>query len=146
VQLETLNMTNDVKLGLVIGVGLVIAVAVIFFRKDSNAAAVPDGAAAIPPGSAPPAPAPPQPSHAARFRPVSEPEQAIAATPAVRRHTVREGETLFTLAQRYYGDGDRFADLYRANRAVLKTPDALQPGIELVIPDLTGQQEASTPE
>jgi nucleoid-associated protein YgaU len=140
-------MPNDVKLGLVIGVGLVIAVAVIFFRKDSSAAALPpDGAAAIPPGSAPQGPPPPQPSHAARFRPVSEPEQAIAAAPAVRRHTVREGETLFGLARRYYGDGDRFAELYRANRGVLKTPDDLRPGTELVIPDLPRPSEAGSPE
>jgi nucleoid-associated protein YgaU len=139
-------MPNDVKLGLVIGVGLVIAVAVIFFRKDSNAAAVPpDGAAAIPPGSAPQAP-PPGTSRAARFRPVSEPEQAIAAAPAVRHHRVREGETLFSLARRYYGDGDRFAELYRVNRGVLKTPDSLQPGMELVIPDLPRPREADAPE
>jgi nucleoid-associated protein YgaU len=139
-------MPNDVKLGLVIGVGLVIAVAVIFFRKDSNAAAVPaDGAAAIPPGASAPAP-PPEPSRAARFRPVSAAEQAIAAAPAVRRHTVREGETLFGLAQRYYGDGDRFVDLYRVNRAVLKTPDALPPGTELVIPDLPRAREPGAPE
>jgi hypothetical protein len=32
--LEALDMPNDAKLGLVVGVGLVIAVAVIFFRKD----------------------------------------------------------------------------------------------------------------
>ena len=29
-------MTNDAKLGLVIGLGLVIAVAVVYFRGDSN--------------------------------------------------------------------------------------------------------------
>jgi nucleoid-associated protein YgaU len=139
-------MPNDVKLGLVIGVGLVITVAVIFFRKDSNAAALPpDGAAAIPRGVAPPAP-PPEPSRTARFRPVSGPEEAIAAAPAVRRHTVREGDTLFSLARRYYGDGDRFADLYRANRGVLASPDALQPGTELVIPDLPRTREAGAPE
>lgn len=32
-------MPNDAKLGLVVGVGLVIAVAVVFFRKDLTAAA-----------------------------------------------------------------------------------------------------------
>src|SRR5262249_21320120 len=31
---EALNMPNDAKLGLVIGVGLVIGIAVMFFRKD----------------------------------------------------------------------------------------------------------------
>lgn len=33
--LETLGMTNDAKLGLAVGVALVITVAVVFFRKDT---------------------------------------------------------------------------------------------------------------
>ena len=56
-------MPNDAKLGMVAGVGLVIAVAVVFFRKDSPAA--PDGPRAVTPaprmpgvrGGAPAAPA-----------------------------------------------------------------------------------------
>jgi nucleoid-associated protein YgaU len=137
-------MPNDVKLGLVIGVGLVIAVAVIFFRKDSTAPNA-DGAAAIPTRGVPPAP-PPEPTRNTRFRPVSETVQALPAAPAIRRHKVQEGETLFSLAQRYYGDGDRFADLYRVNRGLLKTPDALQPGMELVIPELPRQELAEAPQ
>src|SRR5260370_42421719 len=33
-----LKMANDAKLGLVVGVGVVIAVAVVFFRRDAAAA------------------------------------------------------------------------------------------------------------
>jgi hypothetical protein len=40
-------MPNDAKLGLVVGVGLVIAVAVIFFRKEAPAGPTGDPAAAI---------------------------------------------------------------------------------------------------
>jgi nucleoid-associated protein YgaU len=130
-------MPNDAKLGLVIGVGLVITVAVIFFRKDlvtaQPAADNPAGAAINP---AVPPPADPAPVRPARGKAVATPTDGDVAEPAVRRHTVQEGETLFLLAQRYYGDGDKFGDLYRANRDVLKTPDALEPGTVLTIPDL----------
>jgi len=113
-------MPNDAKLGMVVGLGLVIVVAVVFFRKDpsADAASVPR---AIPPAAQDgKAPAPPP-------RPLRQAE---------RRHVVAEGETLFGLAVRYYGDGDRFVELYRANRRVLPSPDALSPGTELLIPDL----------
>jgi nucleoid-associated protein YgaU len=137
-------MPNDAKLGLVIGVGLVITVAVIFFRKDlvtaQPAGDNPAGAAinpAISPPAATPLPEPVRdPSRPARGKAVAQTSDGEQAESAVRHHTVQEGETLFTLAQRYYGDGDRFAELYRANRSVLKTPDALEPGTVLTIPDL----------
>jgi hypothetical protein len=33
-QQETLEMPNDAKLGLILGVGVVIAISVVFFRKE----------------------------------------------------------------------------------------------------------------
>jgi nucleoid-associated protein YgaU len=131
-------MPNDAKLGLVLGVGLVIAVAVTFFRKDlvtAQSTDNPAGAAINPAVSAPAATPQPEPARRVRGKPVSAAE-GPDTEPTVRRHTVQEGDTLFTLAQRYYGDGDRFVDLYRANRSVLQTPDALEPGTVLTIPDL----------
>jgi hypothetical protein len=44
-------MTNDAKLGLVVGIGLVILIAIIFFRKDpaaARAAPTPATVAAVP--------------------------------------------------------------------------------------------------
>jgi nucleoid-associated protein YgaU len=137
-------MPNDAKLGLVIGVGLVITVAVIFFRKDDLAAhpaPEPDAGAAqavtstsfpaVPRDQLRPTPA----RTAIRTAEGREPDAG-----AGRRHTVQAGETLFGLAQRYYGDGDRFVDLYRANRGVLRSPDGLPPGTVLIIPDLPAEQ------
>jgi hypothetical protein len=56
---EAVDMPNDAKLGMIVGVGVVIAIAVVFFRKDAapappapNAAA----AAAIVPSVPPAAP------------------------------------------------------------------------------------------
>ena len=65
-------MPNDAKLGLVVGVGLVIAVAVLLFRRDAPAPpppaaeSAPAGMVQSPPhGSARPAPARPAASTAA---------------------------------------------------------------------------------
>jgi hypothetical protein len=60
-------MPNDAKLGLVVGVGLVIAVAVVFFRKDlATATPTADRAAAAVsrPLPSPRAELPPQPVRA----------------------------------------------------------------------------------
>lgn len=49
-------MPNDAKLGLVVGVGLLMAVAVLFFRRDAPAG--PPGAARLTPAIAPATPLP----------------------------------------------------------------------------------------
>ena len=60
-------MPNDAKLGLVVGVGLVIAVAVLFFRKEPPAAS-PAGEAA-PAGIVRPIPLPGAPAHTTSAHP-----------------------------------------------------------------------------
>jgi nucleoid-associated protein YgaU len=57
------------------------------------------------------------------------------------RHTVKEGETLFSLARHYYKDGRRFVDIYHANEAALPTPEPLTPGTVLLIPVLPAPAE-----
>jgi LysM repeat protein len=57
------------------------------------------------------------------------------APPGARRHTVARGDTLFSLAQKYYGNRSKWRDIYAANRDVLsseKTP--LKIGTDLKIP------------
>jgi hypothetical protein len=60
---ETLHMSNDTKLGLVLGVSLVIAVAMVFFRRDLATAQPNDnpagavGGAAGPPAASTTSPA-----------------------------------------------------------------------------------------
>lgn len=51
-----------------------------------------------------------------------------------RRHTVGKGDTLFSLAQKYYGNRSRWRDIYAANRDVLPSENALRLGMELKIP------------
>jgi len=53
---------------------------------------------------------------------------------AARRHVVVRGDTLFGLAQRYYGDRARWRDIYNANRSILPNENSLAVGMELRIP------------
>jgi len=57
-----------------------------------------------------------------------------ALTTGFRRHVVAKGDTLFSLAQRYYGNRSRWRDIYAANRNVLPNESALRIGMELRIP------------
>ncbi len=52
----------------------------------------------------------------------------------ITTHTVRKGDTLWSLSERYLGEGDRWNELYEANRETLSDPDQLLVGIELRIP------------
>lgn len=49
-------------------------------------------------------------------------------------HIVKSGETLSTIALKYYKDSSKWKDIYNANRNVLKNPDVITPGTKLVIP------------
>jgi nucleoid-associated protein YgaU len=60
-----------------------------------------------------------------------------------RTHRVVDGDTLASLAKRYLGRGDRYMDLFDANRAILADPDVLPIGIELEIP--APQHESAAP-
>lgn len=78
----------------------------------------------------------------ARTITATEPTQTMAAatppapTPAknVRRHTVVKGDTLFSLAQRYYSNRSKWRDIYEANRDQMPSENALRLGMELKIP------------
>jgi nucleoid-associated protein YgaU len=133
-------MPNDAKLGLLVGVAVVLAVAVVFFRKESIAAGPEAAAASVA------APAPAATSRTVNGRATST--VADAATSAPRRHIVLEGETLFSLAQHYYGDQAKSLVIYQANLDVVKSPEQLTPGMLLVIPTATPPQRLAveTPE
>jgi nucleoid-associated protein YgaU len=57
------------------------------------------------------------------------------AATSVRRYIVRPGETLWVLAERFYGNGWAFRRIVAANKDKLRHPDRIRPGLELVIPD-----------
>ncbi len=53
---------------------------------------------------------------------------------SARTYTVVKGDTLFRIAMKYYGNGDRYRDILTANRSVVSKPQDLRPGMKLVIP------------
>jgi len=128
-------MPNDAKMGLAIGVVVVIAIAVVFFRKEPGLPFAGEAAAAVG-GASKPAPLTPVQAmnSAVEGKPVSKTTEARPDTG--KHHTVKEGDTLFSLAEQYYGDKDKFIAIYQANRGTLKTPDTLSAGTDLVIPEL----------
>ncbi len=59
---------------------------------------------------------------------------AVGAPPASRTVVVVRGDTLWDLALRYYGDGDRYPEIFGANRALIRTARLIYPGQVLFIP------------
>ncbi|HTX65137.1 MAG TPA: LysM peptidoglycan-binding domain-containing protein [Opitutaceae bacterium] len=62
------------------------------------------------------------------------PRPGNAPPAAPRKHVVAQGDTLYKIAQRYYGNGSRWPEILQANRDVLKDQNAVRPGMELKIP------------
>jgi len=89
----------------------------------------------VPPSTRAPAPVPAP----TRVAPTIQKPPAATATPAQpaagnRRHTVQPGDTLFKIAQQYYGNRTRWRDIYAANRGVMKSETDLKVGMQLKIP------------
>jgi hypothetical protein len=116
-------MPNDAKLGLVVGVGLVIAVAVVFDRKNAptaNTAAIDKADPALREAST-----------------TAKKDSALANSTSGRRHTVQTGETLTSLARHYFGDESK-AIIIRQQNPALQGAEEPAAGTVLVIPERDG--------
>jgi nucleoid-associated protein YgaU len=134
-----LIVTNDAKVGLVVGVGMVVLIAVLFYRNEGGSQAPVTASTA---------------SVATASRQSSGDgsggrRTATATSAALRterragsNHTVKEGESLFSLARDYYGDGRQYMLIFRANEKVLGNPDNVPPGTVLFVPDLPPAERA----
>ena len=60
----------------------------------------------------------------------------VADTSVFHRHTVKSGETLGKIAKQYYGNASKYQAIFKANSDILKNPDLIHPGQELIIPNL----------
>ena len=53
-------------------------------------------------------------------------------------HHVQPGETLASIARRYYGSDDYYMTIYEANRDKMSSPNVVRTGVRLVIPNRAG--------
>ena len=60
----------------------------------------------------------------------------VADSSVFARHTVASGESLSKIAKHYYGNAMKYPTIFEANKHILKNPDIIHPGQELVIPNL----------
>jgi len=61
---------------------------------------------------------------------------AVADATVYARHTVQSGETLGKIAKQYFKDPMKYKQIFEANTDILKNPDLIHPGQELIIPNL----------
>jgi nucleoid-associated protein YgaU len=73
---------------------------------------------------------------------ISAPQQASMTAGASasggqgqRRYTVKAGDTLSKISREFYGDPNQYSKIFNANRNVLRDPNTISPGQELVIPE-----------
>jgi len=66
-------------------------------------------------------------------------ESGVSSTaPAeVQTHTVVAGDTLSKIAKRFYGNANRWHEIFDANRDQISNPDLIRPGQVLKIPAAT---------
>jgi len=62
------------------------------------------------------------------------PPRPTPAYPEVKVYRVRRGDTLSSIAARFYGDRTKWRRIYEANRNILDSPESLRVGQRLVIP------------
>ena len=60
----------------------------------------------------------------------------VADSSVFANHTVKSGDTLGKIAKHYYGNAMKYTAIFEANTNILKNPDVIHPGQELVIPNL----------
>ena len=60
--------------------------------------------------------------------------QAQAGAGQGQTYTVKSGDTLWAIAERFYGQGSRWTVIHEANRGLISDPDMIQPGWVLTIP------------
>lgn len=70
-------------------------------------------------------------------------ESEESEEPEPRVHTVEKGETLGRISEKYYDTQGKWKKILKANEDVISGPNALQPGMELVIPASSDTQSVA---
>ena len=125
------------------GAGLMVAVALFIVTgcgpkktADLPAVDVTDVKTENPPQPVPPAEKPATSAEKPAPKPAPEktaPKPAVT-TEGPQTHTVQKGDTLFSLAKRYYGDGKLWTKILDANKDKIKDVSTVPVGTVLKIP------------
>jgi nucleoid-associated protein YgaU len=65
------------------------------------------------------------------------PQRPTTNSPAPKKettHTVKQGDTLWGIAKKFYGNGSKYTKIYEANKDKIKNPNLIYVGQVLVIP------------
>ena len=62
--------------------------------------------------------------------------EAPASEEATEFYTIKSGDSLWKIAQEFYGDGNKYQKIFEANKEVIKNPDLIYPGQTLRIPKI----------
>ncbi len=107
----------------------------------ANPVTAEDSPVSLAPESSPVQAENPAPVQVVRSRPTPpsvQPGRSVPTKPTPpaggRVHTVTKGDTLFSIAQKYYGSRGRWRDIYSANRDQLPSENSLRLGMQLKIP------------
>jgi tetratricopeptide (TPR) repeat protein len=79
-------------------------------------------------------PAPPAPQNTATVTPPAAPVVKPINPTRTQRHTVKRGETLASIADKFYGDRNAWMVIYKANKSAIPNKDRLLIGTVLTIP------------
>ncbi len=61
--------------------------------------------------------------------------EAPAAQTGGQTYTVKSGDSLSKIAKHFYGDANKWHQIYAANKDKIKNPDLIHPGQEFTIPE-----------
>ncbi|BCD68622.1 peptidoglycan-binding protein LysM [Nitratiruptor sp. YY09-18] len=67
----------------------------------------------------------------------SEVQVKETANKKVEIYEIKEGDTLWAIAQKFYGDGNKYKKIFEDNKEVIKDPNKIYPGqkIRIVLED-----------
>jgi nucleoid-associated protein YgaU len=60
--------------------------------------------------------------------------EAAKAAAEEKYYVIQKGDTLWAIAKKYLGDGNRYPEIFEANREVILDPDKIFPGQKIRIP------------
>lgn len=61
-------------------------------------------------------------------------ERSATTAPQTKTYTVNNGDTLWSIAKKYYGNGAKYLTIYNANKDKIKNPNLIYVGQVLTIP------------